>query len=73
MSETIEITDAMVDAGIDALNVLRTSERFVQRREAVEMTWADIVTAAYVGMERRRRLDLHLAQVMEDIRVAGNA
>jgi len=73
MSETIEVTQSMVEAGIEALNELRTSEVALRKRETVEMSWADLLSAAYAGMERRRRLDDHLATIMHDLQVGGHA
>ncbi len=73
MTDTIEVTQAMVDAGVEAVNELRTSEMALRKRETVEMSWADLLSAAYAGMEKRRRLDEHLQAVLRDVPAVSRA
>ena len=56
----IEVTEAMVQAGIEAINNARQVESQVQKRESIEMSWADLLSIAYAAMEQQRRSDLLL-------------
>ncbi len=75
MTEIIEVTSAMVEAGIEAINELRRVEAIANRREdaPVEMSWADLLSAAYAGMEKRRRLDEHLQAVLRELQPVSRA
>jgi len=75
MSDVIEVTQAMVEAGIEAINELRRVEMIANRREdaPVEISWADLLSAAYAGMERRRKLDAMYAELMRDVRAGGRS
>jgi hypothetical protein len=73
MPEAIEVTDAMVEAGIDAVNNLRRAQVALRKRETVDMSWADLLSAAYAGMELRRRRDEMCAALLRDVRPVSRA
>lgn len=60
---TIEVTQEMVEAGIDAINKLRMIEAEQTGNERIEMSWADLLSAAYAAMEacRQRQLAIYAA------------